>query len=100
MPPVRSTAFRRHNKLMLLILSISKVMPSCSYYIKKGLLCIAIMSPFSCQPSLYNKYTTANMRLSYNIYLVSNAKYKYFTTHLNYYMPYLICLKVLDLIYY
>ena len=48
MPLIRSTASRRHNKLILLILFISKVILSCSYYIKKGLLYIAIASPFSC----------------------------------------------------
>ena len=33
--------------LITLILSISKVMPSCSYYIKKGLVYIIIVSPSS-----------------------------------------------------
>ena len=47
MPPVRSSASRHYNKLILLILSISKVMPSCSCCIKKGLLYITITSPSS-----------------------------------------------------
>ena len=47
-PLARSTASRRYNKLILLILSVSKVIPSCSCYIKKGLLYIIIMSPSSC----------------------------------------------------
>ena len=93
--PIRSTASRRHNKLILLILSISKVMPSYSYYIKKRLLCIVIASPFSYQPLSCTKYITTNMRSSYNIYLVFNAKYKRLITYLNCYIPYLICLKVL-----
>ena len=48
MPPVRSAAFRCCNRLMLLILSVSKVMLSCSCCIKKGLLYIVIASPFGC----------------------------------------------------
>ena len=100
MPFIRSITSRRHNKLMLLILSINKVMPSCSYYIKKGLLYIAIISPFSCQLLSYAKCITTNIYSFYNIYLVSNAKYKRFITCLSYYIPYLICLKVLHLIYY
>ena len=95
MPPIRSTAFRCYNKLMSLILSISKVMPSCSYCVKKGLLYIVITSPSSRQPSFYTKCITTNMHLSYNIYLVFNAKYKHFIIYLNYYIPYLIYLRVL-----
>ena len=99
MPPVRSTAFRHHNKLMLLILSISKVMPSYSYYIKKGLLYIMIASSSSRQPSSYTKCTTINIHLSYNIRSVFNTKYKRLITYLNCCIPYLICLRVLDLIH-
>ena len=45
MPLIRSTTSRRYNKLITLILSISKVMPSCSYCTKKGLIYIAIAAP-------------------------------------------------------
>ena len=48
MPPIRSSASRRYNKLITLIISISKVMPFYSYYIKKGLVYIIIAAPFSC----------------------------------------------------
>ena len=99
MPPIRSTAFRRHNKLMLLILFISKVMPSCSCYIKKGLLYVVIASPSSCQLLSYTKYTTINIRFSCNICLVSDAEYKYLITYLSCYILCLICFRVLDLIY-
>ena len=47
MPPIKSSASRRYTKLISLIISISKVMPSCSSYIKKGLVYIAIMAPSS-----------------------------------------------------
>ena len=46
MPP--SVASVRHAVLIALILSISEVMPSCSYYIKKGLVYITITAPSSC----------------------------------------------------
>jgi len=46
-----------------------------SYCVKEGLSYIAIVSPFSCQPSSYSKCTYVNMRLSYNIYFISNTKY-------------------------
>ena len=42
-------------------------MPSCSCYMEKKLVYIAIMAPSSCQPSSYNKCIKLNMRLSYNI---------------------------------
>ena len=100
MPPIRSTASGHHNKLILLILSISKVMLSCFYYIKKGLLYVVIASPFSCQLLSYAKYIKVNIHFSCNIYLVFNAKYKRLINCLNYYMLCLIYFRVLDLIYY
>ena len=98
MPPVRSTTSRRHNKLMSLILFISEVMPSYFYCVKKGLLYVIIISPSSRQLLSCTKYTTVNMRSSYNIYLVSDAKYKHFIICLSCYIPYLIYFRVLDLI--
>ena len=47
MSPIRSSTFGRYNKLITLIISISEVMPSYSYYIKKGLVYIIIAAPFS-----------------------------------------------------
>ena len=47
MPPIRSSASTHYNKLITLIIFISKVMPSYSRYIKKGLLYIMIMAPSS-----------------------------------------------------
>ena len=74
-PPIRSTASRRYNKLITFIISINKVMPSYSYYIKKGLVYIAIVAPSGRQPSFCAKYIKVNMRSSYNIYSISNTKY-------------------------
>ena len=86
--------------LIALIFSISKVIPSCSHYIKKGLVYIAIASPSGRQPSSCTKYTKVNMRSSYNIYSVSAAKYIYYPTFLSRLVPCLSCYRVLDLIYY
>ena len=75
MPPIRSSASGRYNKLITLIISISKVMPSYSCYIKKGLVYIIIAAFFGRQPSSYAECTKVNMCSSCNIYSVFNAKY-------------------------
>ena len=46
MPPFITSVY--YAILVALILSISKIMPSCSYYVKKGLVYIAITAPSSC----------------------------------------------------
>ena len=48
MPPVRSLASKRHLRLVSLILSLGEIMLSCSRYMEKRLLYIAISAPFSC----------------------------------------------------
>ena len=50
-------------------------MPTYSRYAKKKLVYVAIVSPSSRQPSLYAEYIKANVRSSYNVYSISNAKY-------------------------
>ena len=75
MPPIRSSTSGRYNKLITLIISISKVMPSCSYYVEKGLVYIMIAAPSSRQPFSCTKCTKANMRSSYNVRSVSDAEY-------------------------
>ena len=82
MPPVRSSAFKRtayYFKLVAIILSLNKIIPTYSYYVEKGLIYIIIIAPLSCQPSFCIKCTKLNMRLSYNIRLVFNAKCIFFT---------------------
>jgi hypothetical protein len=47
---VRSLVFKylaRHSKLIAVILLFNEIMPSCSYYIEKGLVYIVITAPFS-----------------------------------------------------
>src|SRR6266566_8996788 len=43
--------------------TVTEVMPSCSYYIKKGLVYITIVAPFSCQPLSYAEYIKVNIYL-------------------------------------
>jgi len=59
------------------ILLSSEVMLLCSCCAKEGLVYIAIAAPSSHQPSSCSECTSLNMRLSYNVYLVSNTKYIY-----------------------
>ncbi len=96
MPP--SIASMYYTALIAFILSINKVMPSCSYYIKKRLVYIAITALSSRQRLSYAKYTKVNMRSSCNIHSISDAKYIYCPTLLNYLVPYLSYYKVPDLI--
>ena len=77
MPFIRSLVFKRtarRSKLIAVILLLSKIMPTYSYYMEKGLVYIAIIASLGRQPSSYTKYTKLNMYLSCNIRLVSNAK--------------------------
>ena len=77
MPPVRSLVFKRCARIVAVILLLSKIMPTCSCYILKGLVYIAIIAPLGCQSSFYAKCTKLNIRSSCNIRLVSNAKYTF-----------------------
>jgi hypothetical protein len=84
MPSVRSLASKRlahHFKLVVVILLLNKIMPSCSCYTEKGLVYITITALFSHQPSSYSKYTKSNIYLSCNIYSISNTEYIYLTAY-------------------
>ena len=78
MPSIRSSAFECHTYTVILILSLSVIMPICSYYTKKKLVCVAIIALFSRQPSSYSKYMKLNIYSSCNIKSVFNAKYMFF----------------------
>ena len=67
MPFIRSLASAYYSWLVSLILSVSKTMPLYSCCAEKGLVCIIIITLFSCQPSSYFKCTKLNMRFSCNI---------------------------------
>ena len=63
---------------MAVILLLGKIMPTYFYYTEKGLVYIIIITLSSRQPSFYAKCTKLNIRLFYNVCLVSNAKYRFF----------------------
>ena len=96
MPP--SIASICYTALIALILSINKIIPSCFYCVKKGLVCIIIVALSSRQPSSYTKCTKVNMYSSYNICSISNTKCIYYLTLYSLLVSYLIYCRVLDLI--
>jgi hypothetical protein len=65
------------SRLIAIILLFSEIMPTCSCYTEKGLVCVIIIALFSCQPFFCSKYTKLNIYLSCNIYSVSDAEYIY-----------------------
>ena len=67
MPPIKFMAFKRRAYIISLILPLSKIMPTCSYYIKKKLIYIIIAALFSCQPLSYIKCTKSNIHLTCDI---------------------------------
>ena len=75
MPPVRSSASERRAHVVAVILLFSKIMPTCSCCVSKGLVYIAIIAFLGYQPFFYIKCTKLNIHSSCNIKLVSNAKY-------------------------
>jgi hypothetical protein len=81
MPPIRFTTFKRY---MLFTISISlnkEIISPYSYYIKKGLVYIAFISPSRHQPSFYLECTKVNTQLFYNIHFVPLNKYIYLSIH-------------------
>ena len=75
MPFIRSSASKRHAYIVVTILLLGEIMFIYSYCAKKKLVCVIIITLFSCQPSSCIKCTKSNIRLSCNIKSVSNAKY-------------------------
>jgi len=78
MPPQRSLPqAQRRARVVAVILSLGEVMPSCSRCVERGLVYVAIAAPSGRQPSFCSKCTSANMRSSYNVHLVSDVKCMY-----------------------
>ena len=77
MPLIRFLASKRCTCVVAVILLLSKIMPTCSCYVLKGLVYIAIIAPLGRQPSFYTKCIKLNMHLSCDIRSVSNAKCTY-----------------------
>jgi hypothetical protein len=67
MPFIRSLVSKRHARVVALILLLGEIMPTYSYCAIKGLVYVAIVTPFGQQPSFYSKCMKLNMRFSYNI---------------------------------
>ena len=45
MPPVKSSASKRCTRVVAVILLLSKIMPTYSHCVLKGLVCVAIIAP-------------------------------------------------------
>jgi len=82
MPLIRSSASDHYNWLITTILSLSKVMPSCSHCVEKALMCVVIASLTRRQPSSCIECMWVNMQSSCNVQSVSDAKYvSYISCH-------------------
>ena len=83
MPFIRSLALKCCIFFTTSISFNKEIISLYSYYIKKGLVYIIIISPFSRQPFLYLEYMKANTRLLYDVHLISLNKYifPYYYTH-------------------
>ena len=79
MPLIRSSVSKRRAFLAISISLDGEIISPYSHYIKKGLVYIAIINPFSCQPSLYTKYTKSNTYASCNMRSVILNKYTFST---------------------
>ena len=78
MPFIRSLISKRtayYFKLIAVILLLSEIIPTYSYYVEKGLIYITIIVSLGRQPSSYIKCTKLNICLSCDVKLVSNTKY-------------------------
>ena len=78
MPPIRFSAFKRYTLLAISISLNGEIISPYSYYIKKGVVCIIIIKPFSCQPFFCTKYTKSNTYILCDVRLVSLNKYTFF----------------------
>ena len=72
--PIRSFVFNQYNRLVTVILLLSKVMPSCSCCVEKVLVCVVIAALTGCQPSSCVKCTWVNIWLSCNVWSISNTE--------------------------
>ena len=79
MPFIRFSISKRYTLLTISISLNKEIISPYSHYIKKGLVYIIIINPFSRQPSSYTKYTKLNTYILYNIRSVSFNKYIFFT---------------------
>ena len=67
---VKSLASKRYTLLATSISLNREIISPCSYYTKKGLVCVIIIFFSSCQPSSYLKCTKANTCLLCDVRLI------------------------------
>ena len=60
MPAVRLTVSKRYTLFTFSIALNGEIISPYSHYVKKGLVCVIIANPSSCQPSSCSKYTKLN----------------------------------------
>ena len=77
MPPIRSSVSKRCTLLIIFISFNKEIMSLYSRYTKKGLVYVAIIDPFSRQPSSCSKCTKLNTYALYNMRLVLLNKYTF-----------------------
>ena len=75
MPPIRSSTSKRCTLLTTSIFLNEEIISPYSHYAKKGLVYIAIIDPFSCQPSFYIECIKLNTYILCDMCLVSFNKY-------------------------
>ena len=78
MPFIRSLVSKCCIYVIAVIFLLGEIMPSYSYYNKKKLVYIIIITPFSYQLSSCFKCTKLNIYLFCNVRLVSDIKCLYF----------------------
>ena len=61
MPPIISSASKRRACVVAVIFLLSKIMPTCSRCVLKGLIYVVITALLSRQPSFCTKYTKLNI---------------------------------------
>ena len=64
---IRSLASKHYAYIVILILLLSEIMPIYSYYIKKKLVYIIIITLLNCQPFFNLKCTKLNIYIFYNV---------------------------------
>ena len=75
MPFIRSSVSKRCTLLTTSISLDGEIISPYSYYIKKGLVYIIIINPFSCQPFFCTKCTKLNTYILCDVRSVSLNKY-------------------------
>ena len=79
MPAVKLIIFKCCTLFISSIALNGEIISPCSYYIKKGLVCVIITNLSSYQPFSSSEYTKLNTYALYNVHSVSFNKCIFFT---------------------